>query len=177
MTERVPTALIDGCVAAQATLLDALAGLDDDVARGPSLLPGWTVGHVLTHIARNGDSVVWRLEGATRGEVRDQYPGGLEQRAGDIEAGAGRPAAELVRDVETSSRAVERVMADLSPGGWDALVADVEGRGGDVAGCGAVALARSGGASRGSWSGAGPVPARTGRGLAAARTAASGGTE
>ena len=31
------------------------------------------------------------------GELRDQYPGGLEQRAGDIEAGAGRPAAELVR--------------------------------------------------------------------------------
>jgi maleylpyruvate isomerase len=121
MTERVPIALIDGCVAAQATLLDALVGLDDDMARRPSLLPGWTVGHVLTHIARNGDSVVWRLEGATRGEVRDQYPGGLDQRAGDIEAGAGRPAAELVRDVETSSRAVERVMTDLSPGGWDAL--------------------------------------------------------
>ncbi len=113
--------LIDGCVAAQAKLLETLAGLDDDVARGPSLLPGWTVGHVLTHIARNADSVVWRLEGAERGEVRDQYPGGLEQRAGDIEAGAGRPAAELVRDVEKTSRDVQRVMADLSPGGWDAL--------------------------------------------------------
>ena len=35
---------------------------------------------MLTHIARNADSVVWRLEGAARGEVRDQYPGGLEQR-------------------------------------------------------------------------------------------------
>ena len=52
---------------------------------------------MLTHIARNADSVVWRLEGAARGELRDQYPGGLEQRKADIEAGAGRPAAELVR--------------------------------------------------------------------------------
>jgi maleylpyruvate isomerase len=90
------------------------------VARRPSRLPGWSVGHLLTHIARNADSVVWRLEGAARGEVRDQYPGGLEQRAGDIEAGAGRPAAELVRDVQQTADAVERVMADLSPAAWDA---------------------------------------------------------
>jgi maleylpyruvate isomerase len=115
-----PTTLIDGCAAAQATLLAGLAGLRDDVARGPSLLPGWTVGHVLTHIARNADSVVWRLEGAAAGELRDQYPGGLAQRAGDIEAGAGRPAAELVRDVERTSAAVERVMAALPPAAWDA---------------------------------------------------------
>jgi maleylpyruvate isomerase len=108
-------------VAAQAVLLEDIAGLDDAAARRPSLLPGWTVGHVLTHIARNGDSLVWRLEGAAEGEVRDQYPGGLERRAGDIEEGAHRPAAELVRDVEASARAVERVMTDLSPGGWDAL--------------------------------------------------------
>ena len=36
---------------------------------------------MLTHLARNADSVVWRLEGAAAGELRDQYPGGLEQRA------------------------------------------------------------------------------------------------
>ena len=39
----------------------------------------------------------WRA--AARGEVRDQYPGGLDRRAADIEAGAARPAADLVRDV------------------------------------------------------------------------------
>ncbi|HEX4126636.1 MAG TPA: maleylpyruvate isomerase N-terminal domain-containing protein [Acidimicrobiales bacterium] len=121
MTELSPTVLVEGCVSAQAALLLALAGLDDAVARQQSLLPGWTIGHVLTHIARNGDSLVWRLEGPAEGEVRDQYPGGLEQRAADIEEGAGRPAVELARDVENSSRAVERVMTDLSPGGWDAL--------------------------------------------------------
>lgn len=76
-----------------------LAGLTDAGARRPSLLPEWTVGHVLTHLARNADSHVRMLEGARRGEVADQYPGGNEQRAADIEAGAGRPAAELVADV------------------------------------------------------------------------------
>jgi maleylpyruvate isomerase len=83
-------------------------------------LPDWSVGHVLTHIARNADSVVWRLKGAARGELRDQYPGGLEQRRADIEAGAGRPAAELVADVHTSSAAVERVIAELPDAAWDA---------------------------------------------------------
>jgi maleylpyruvate isomerase len=121
VTDVSPTVVVEGCVAAQAMLLEDIAGLDDDVARRPSLLPDWTVGHVLTHIARNGDSLVWRLEGVAKGEVRDQYPGGLERRAGDIEEGAGRPAVELVRDVEETSRAVERAMTDLSPGGWDAL--------------------------------------------------------
>ena len=73
--------MVEGCAAAQAALLDDIADLSDDVARRPSRLPGWTVGHVLTHIARNADSLVWRLEGAARGELRDQYPGGLEQRS------------------------------------------------------------------------------------------------
>jgi maleylpyruvate isomerase len=115
-----PTALVDGCVAAQAALAASLEDLSDAAARGPSHLPGWSVGHVLTHIARNADSVVWRLEGAARGELRDQYPGGLEQRKDDIEAGAGRPASELILDVRGTSAAVERVMADLPAAAWDA---------------------------------------------------------
>jgi maleylpyruvate isomerase len=115
-----PTDLVEGCLAAQATLLDALAGLDDDTAHRPSLLPDWTVGHVLTHIARNADSVVWRLEGAAAGELRDQYPGGLARRAADIDDGAGRLASELVLDVQRTSDAVARVMADLPLAAWDA---------------------------------------------------------
>ena len=78
------------------------------------------MGHVLTHIARNADSLVWRLEGAEQGELRDQYVGGLEQRSSDIEEGAGRSASELVRDVRDTANAVERVMAGLSPTAWDA---------------------------------------------------------
>jgi maleylpyruvate isomerase len=120
VTGEVPSALIEGCAAAHATLLADIADLSDDVARRPSRLPGWSVGHVLTHLARNADSVVWRLEGASLGEVRDQYPGGLEQRTGDIDAGAGRPAAELVADVRLSAGAVERAMRDLPLAAWAA---------------------------------------------------------
>jgi maleylpyruvate isomerase len=102
-------------------LLADLNGLTDHQVAGPSLLPGWSVGHLLTHIARNCDSTTWRLEGSAIGEVRDQYPGGLEQRSGDIETGAHRSAVELVEDVRTSAETLERVMATLSDGAWDGL--------------------------------------------------------
>jgi hypothetical protein len=52
--------------------------------------------------------------------VRDQYPGGFEQRRADIEAGALRPAPALVEDVTQSSAAVARVMASLPEPAWDA---------------------------------------------------------
>ena len=107
-------------MAAQAALGASLDDVSDAVARRPSRLPGWSVGHVLTHIARNADSVVWRLEGAARGELRDQYPGGVEQRRDDIEVGAGRPASALVLDVRRTSAGVERAMADLPAAAWDA---------------------------------------------------------
>jgi maleylpyruvate isomerase len=76
---------------------------------------------VLTHIARNADSVVRRLQGAVRGEVLDQYVGGLNGRASEIEAGADRPAVELVADVRESAQAVERIWATLPITAWDAL--------------------------------------------------------
>jgi len=80
-----------------------LAGLTDGDARRPSLLPDWTIAHTLTHIARNADSHVLMLEAASGGEIGAQYPGGMEQRNADIEAGAGRSAAELVADVADSN--------------------------------------------------------------------------
>jgi maleylpyruvate isomerase len=119
MSGGAPTEWIAGCVASHAALLADIDGLTDDEARGPCALPGWSVGHLLTHLARNADSVVRRLEGAARGEVLDQYQGGLTGRATDIETGAHRPAAELVTDVASSAAAVERVMAGLPPSAWD----------------------------------------------------------
>ena len=91
-----------------------IAGLTDGDARRPSLLPGWSVGHVLTHLARNADSHVRLLEAAARGEVADQYAGGDVQRAADIEVGAGRPAAELVADVMEAAARLERTW-DVTP--------------------------------------------------------------
>ena len=98
---------VQGAAAAHARLVADLATLTDEQAAQPSLLPGWSVAHVLTHIARNADSHVLMLEAAIRGEVGAQYPGGVDQRNADIEAGAGRPAAALLADVVASNIRLE----------------------------------------------------------------------
>ena len=53
----------------------------------PSRLPGWTQGHVLTHIARNADGAVNLLTWARTGVVTPQYASWAAREA-DIEAGA-----------------------------------------------------------------------------------------
>jgi maleylpyruvate isomerase len=114
-------ASLAGIRAADQALLADLAGLTDAQARQASALPGWSVGHDLTHIARNGDSVVRRLDGAARGEVLDQYVGGVAGRAADIEAGSSRSAAELVADVANAADGVQAAIERYPATAWDAL--------------------------------------------------------
>ena len=47
-----------GARSAHARLLVTIASLTDSQARQPSLLPDWSVGHVLTHIAQDYIPVV-----------------------------------------------------------------------------------------------------------------------
>jgi len=118
--------MIAACRAAHQRLLDTAGRIDDDLARRPSRLPGWTVGHVLTHLARNADGHARRLEGALRGAGVPRYPGGLAERDEAIAAGAGRPARELVEDVAASARRLEEVWQRSEQAGWPhaALLAD-----------------------------------------------------
>jgi len=106
------------CLEAHQRLVDRLSGLTDEQARQPSLLPDWTVGHVLTHIARNADGHTRKLAGALRGEEVRRYPGGSEQRDGDIEAGARRPASELIADVAESNARLEELWRQCVSAGW-----------------------------------------------------------
>src|SRR5207245_7746700 len=92
--------------------------LDDGAARRPSLLPNWSVGHVLTHLARNADGHTRRLEAALQGGEMARYPGGPEQRDREVEQGVGRPAAELLADVAASARRLEETWAQCERAGW-----------------------------------------------------------
>lgn len=110
---------IRGATTAHANLRAALETLTDDKARAASMLPGWTVGHVLTHIARNADGFLSMVDAANRGEVGFQYPGGLEQRNGDIERGSSRSAIELVADVTAACARLEAAWASTTPSAWE----------------------------------------------------------
>lgn len=112
-------ATVAGCAEAHQRLLGNVDDLGDDEVRLPSLLPGWSVGHVLTHLARNADSHVRMFEGAERGEMLSQYERGAAGRADDIEAGAARSAAELVADLRRSIWRLEQTWATASATAWD----------------------------------------------------------
>ena len=112
---------------AQRRLSAAIEGLDDATARRASALPGWTVGHVLTHLARNADSHRRRAEAATRGETVEQYPGGYAGRAQEIDAGAGRTAAELVDDVVVTGDLLAKTWQSLPASAWGVTSLDVGG--------------------------------------------------
>ena len=117
---------IELCRAGHRRLFATVHGLDDEVVLRPSLLPGWSVGHVLTHLARNADGHARRLEGALRGEGVPRYPGGSAERESDIDAGAGRPAQELAADVADSAERLEDVWMRSADAGWPSrdLLAD-----------------------------------------------------
>jgi maleylpyruvate isomerase len=118
MTSRDLDRDVAGCAGAHQRLLADLHDLTDDAVSRPSLLPLWTVGHVLTHLARNAESHVRMIEGAARGEVVAQYDS-QEARDADIDAGASRTARELVSDVRTTIYALEGCWASANAAAWE----------------------------------------------------------
>jgi maleylpyruvate isomerase len=116
--ELEPHVAITLCIDAHRRLWSTAKSIDDETARQPSRLPGWTIGHVLTHIARNADGHVRGLEGALRGEEVPRYAGGSQQRDGEIDEGAMRTANALARDVEESARRLEETWSRSDAAGW-----------------------------------------------------------
>lgn len=93
--------------------LEAEQWTDADV-HAPSLLPNWSRGHVLTHIARNADGISRTIAGALRGEIVARYPDGRAGRDADIEAGAARSSIELLADVRQSAERLDRVLSAVA---------------------------------------------------------------
>lgn len=113
--------IVAGVDTAQQRVEATVAAMTEPQVHEASALPGWTRGHVLTHLARNADSQTAMLLGAQRGEVLDQYPGGDAQRNGDIEAGAGRSRAELAADLAGGHRRFLDAAGSMSDDAWDHL--------------------------------------------------------
>jgi maleylpyruvate isomerase len=115
--------------AATAILLASAGQISDQQAREPSLLPGWSRGHLLTHLARNADSLRNLLTWARTGVETPQYSSPQERTDG-IERGAGRPAAELLADLDESAAALDAAAADLPEPAWAAQVGSPWGHAG-----------------------------------------------
>lgn len=106
---------------ATARLLRTVAGFDAADVAAASLLPGWTRGHVLTHLARNADAFVNLLTAARTGEPIPMYAS-ADARTADIEAGAGRPLAALLDDLRRSSERFAEAVDAMPVEAWAATV-------------------------------------------------------
>lgn len=93
-------------------LMDTVKTMDDEAVRAPSLLPGWSRGHVLAHVARNADAMGNLLTWARTGVETPAYVS-RDARDADIEEGARRSASELESDVEASGERLLARIADL----------------------------------------------------------------
>ncbi len=112
-----------------AALLRTAAALSDTQCRAPSGLIGWTRGHLLTHLARNADALVNLMTGSRTGNPLPMYPS-PDARDDDIEAGAGRTAAELVDDLRESAARFQEATEALGSADehWRAVVEWRKGR-------------------------------------------------
>jgi maleylpyruvate isomerase len=99
-------------------LVDWLRSLTPPDPAAASELDGWTVGHVMTHIARNADGFTRMIAAAEQGDVGDQYQGGRAGREAEITDGATRGWARLMDDVVVSSDRLERCFAAVPDEVW-----------------------------------------------------------
>ncbi|MFF9041809.1 maleylpyruvate isomerase family mycothiol-dependent enzyme [Streptomyces sp. NPDC014892] len=105
----------------------ALAGFDDASYGAPSLLPGWSRGHVVAHLAGNAEALGNLVHWARTGERTPMYSS-PEQRNAGIESGARLPADRLTAWFERSAQTLHDAMTRLTDTQWHAEVVTAQGR-------------------------------------------------
>ncbi len=120
-------AVLDDATERLAAAVQAARDLGPDAFGQPSRLPDWTIGHVVSHLARNADAQRNLLRWATTGEVTPAYAS-PQARVADIEAGAARDTDEIAEDFAASLVALDEAITATPAAAWRAMVDT--GRGG-----------------------------------------------
>lgn len=102
-------------------LSEIVAAMDDVSAHGASLLPGWTRGHVLSHLARSADGMVNLLTWAKTGVEHPMYASQVDRDA-DIEEGAHRMFQLLHEDLAAANQRFFAAADELPEAAWEATV-------------------------------------------------------
>lgn len=106
--------LVSQCGVSQTRLERLISHLTDVQAREPSALPGWSRGHVITHLARSADGLNRFVDGVQKGVDAEMYPGGPDARAAAIEEGAARPMDLMRADTAFSGHRLLDSLAGLA---------------------------------------------------------------
>jgi maleylpyruvate isomerase len=112
-----PLALSEDLRHADDRLMATLARLSPGELAAPSPLPGWTRGHVTTHIARNADALGNLLTWAATGVETPAYATATARVEG-IEAGAHRPLDEQIDDVRAACALFLGKVAEMPADAW-----------------------------------------------------------
>jgi maleylpyruvate isomerase len=121
MTHSVDATQLELLAAANQRLVRTVDGHDDSTYARPSLLPDWTVGHVLAHVALNGEGLAGALRGVASGAGTPMYQS-QEARDRDIaELGVAVPS-EIRARVQASTQLFDREVASLPEEGWGVTV-------------------------------------------------------
>jgi len=120
-------AAVDDATTSLSAVVDTVRDGGPDAFTAPSLLPEWSIGHIVTHLARNADGLRGVLDSAVAGELRTVYPSPAA-RVADIEAGARRDTEEIAADFRNAVHRLADAVAGLPDETWSATV-DL-GRGG-----------------------------------------------
>jgi maleylpyruvate isomerase len=119
---------VDILLEREAWMRSTVASMDVLDLTVPSVLPDWSIAHVLVHMARNADSHRRRIEAAARGEVVDQYQGGVAGRTREIEDGVERSRAAIIDDVVETSLRLDAAWPTVTATHWLATSRDVSGK-------------------------------------------------
>lgn len=102
-------------------LHERVATVDDAAAKEASLLPGWTRGHVITHLARNADGLVNLLTWARTGVEHPMYTSDADRDAA-IDEGAYRMSRVLREDVAAAEQRFFAAADELPAAAWSATI-------------------------------------------------------
>ena len=116
-----PAEALAATAAAEQRLLRSVERMRPEQVFEPSALPGWTRGHVITHLARNADGLVNLLTGAGTGTPTPMYPS-EEAREQGIEAGAKRPLPEQLADLRAAGLRLAEAAAAVPDAAWSVEV-------------------------------------------------------
>lgn len=128
MTERASWDVLLGWVDdGQARAEQVAAGLDDAQLGAPSVLDGWTRGHVLSHLSRNADALTNLLHWARTGVETPMYPSQAARSEG-IDAGAGNPLRMQLADLAESGARLREAARSLPEDRRTAAIRSAQGR-------------------------------------------------
>ncbi|MFJ2305385.1 maleylpyruvate isomerase N-terminal domain-containing protein [Streptomyces sp. NPDC087787] len=108
-------------------ILDAVAGLDEAGFSAPSVLPEWTRGHLVAHVAANADALCNLVHWAATGDQTPMYAS-AEERAAGIAKGPTLSADELRSWLTGSAYRLAEGLDGLTDEQWQRQVVTAQGR-------------------------------------------------